>query len=45
MQVAEEVEAIEAMGIGPLRFPGRPAIGAITVLCPAFRFVRLSPVF
>ena len=34
MQVAEEVEAIEAMGIGPLRFLVAPRLVAITFLMP-----------
>ena len=34
MQVAEEVEAIEAMGIGPLRLLVAPRLMAITVLMP-----------
>jgi phospholipid/cholesterol/gamma-HCH transport system permease protein len=34
MQVSEEVEAIEAMGIGPLRFLVAPRLVAITFLTP-----------
>src|ERR1700732_5593473 len=34
MQVAEEVEAIEAMGIGPLRFLVAPRLVAISSLMP-----------
>jgi phospholipid/cholesterol/gamma-HCH transport system permease protein len=34
MQVSEEVEAIEAMGIGPLRFLVAPRLVAISCLMP-----------
>lgn len=34
MTVSEEVEAIEAMGIGPLRFLVGPRLGAIVLLIP-----------
>ncbi|MBV9492181.1 MAG: ABC transporter permease [Verrucomicrobia bacterium] len=39
MQVAEEVEAIEAMGIGPLRFLVAPRLTAITLLMPCLSVV------
>src|SRR5438093_8212356 len=36
MQVSEEVEAIEAMGIGPLRFLVAPRLIALVFLMPCF---------
>ncbi|HEY0793465.1 MAG TPA: ABC transporter permease [Chthoniobacterales bacterium] len=39
MQVSEEVEAIEAMGIGPLRFLVAPRLLAITLLMPCLSVV------
>ncbi len=39
MQVAEEVEAIEAMGIGPLRFLVAPRLVAISCLMPCLSVV------
>ena len=46
MQVNEEVEAIEAMGIGPLRFLAAPRILALFLLTPCLSTVaNLSAVF
>jgi phospholipid/cholesterol/gamma-HCH transport system permease protein len=39
MQVAEEIEAIEAMGIGPLRFLVAPRLVAISFLMPCLSVV------
>jgi phospholipid/cholesterol/gamma-HCH transport system permease protein len=39
MQVAEEIEAIEAMGIGPLRFLVAPRLVAISCLMPCLAVV------
>ncbi len=39
MQVSEEVEAIEAMGIGPLRFLVAPRLTAIVLLMPCLSVV------
>jgi phospholipid/cholesterol/gamma-HCH transport system permease protein len=42
MQVSEEVEAIEAMGIGPLRFLVAPRLTAITLLMPCLSVVSCA---
>ena len=42
MQVSEEVEAIEAMGIGPLRFLVAPRLLAITLLMPCLSVVSCA---
>ena len=39
MQVSEEVEAIEAMGIGPLRFLVAPRLVAISFLMPCLSVI------
>src|SRR5262252_186456 len=46
MQVSEEVEAIEAMGIGPLRFLAAPRMLALFLLTPCLSTVaNLAAVF
>src|SRR5207244_11370088 len=46
MQVSEEVEAIEAMGIGPLRFLVAPRILALFLLMPCLSTVsNLAAIF
>src|SRR5438876_10808838 len=46
MQVSEEVEAIEAMGIGPLRFLVAPRILALFLMMPCLSTVaNMAPVF
>ena len=46
MQVNEEVEAIEAMGIGPLRFLAAPRMLALFLLTPCLSTVaNLAAVF
>ena len=39
MQVAEEIEAIEAMGIGPLRFLVAPRLAAISCMMPCLAII------
>jgi phospholipid/cholesterol/gamma-HCH transport system permease protein len=46
MQVSEEVEAIEAMGIGPLRFLVAPRVLALVLLMPCLSTVaNISAIF
>jgi len=46
MQVSEEVEAIEAMGIGPLRFLVAPRLLALFLLMPCLSTVsNISAIF
>jgi phospholipid/cholesterol/gamma-HCH transport system permease protein len=45
MQVSEEVEAIEAMGIGPLRFLVAPRLAAISSLMPCLSVVSCVAAF
>src|ERR1700719_5173255 len=42
MQVAEEVEAIEAMGIGPLRFLVAPRLVAIIAAMPCLVVISVG---
>src|SRR6195256_253134 len=43
MQVSEEVEAIEAMGIGPLRFLVAPRMLALFLLMPSLALISALP--
>src|SRR5438093_11165760 len=46
MQVSEEVEAIEAMGIGPLRFLVAPRLLALFLLMPCLSTIaNLAAIF